>query len=127
MPYFLTANTLLQCAFGAAPCSLMVPPLPGRPDVNGMAIAAITDTAPTNIPSFGMCSSMANPQVAAATAAAQGVLTPMPCTPVLTPWSPASVTTTVGGLPAALANSRCQCSFGGSVGVAMDPNFIAEG
>ncbi|MDR2437860.1 MAG: DUF4280 domain-containing protein, partial [Planctomycetaceae bacterium] len=35
-----------------------------------------------NLATFGMCSSPANPAVAAATAAALGVLTPMPCIPV---------------------------------------------
>lgn len=127
MPFILTGSSMLQCTFGAAPCALEVLPLPGKPQVEGQTAAAITDITPVNIPGFGMCSSMANPAVASATAAAQGVLTPMPCTPVVVaPWAPPSPNLTVAGLPAALATSRCACAFGGMISAALDPNFIAE-
>ena len=56
----------------------------------GPLAATIMDYAPlVNILPFGMCSSLANPSVASATAAALGVLTPMPCIPVIpAPWVP---------------------------------------
>ena len=76
-----TATAMLQCSFGVAPSTLVVLPL-ARVLVEGKPAAAVTDMLPgVNIPPFGMCTSLANPMVAAATAAALGVLTPMPCIP----------------------------------------------
>jgi hypothetical protein len=63
-----------------------------------------------------MCSSPANPQVAAATAAALGVLTPMPCMPVLSaPWAPGSPTVLIGGYPALNQTSKLICNWGGVI------------
>ena len=77
-------------------------------------VATITDVSPgSNIAPFGMCSSMANPQVAAATAAAMGVLTPQPCTPVpLGTWRPGKPTVLVGGKPVLTGESTLTCGMG---------------
>ncbi|VFT06128.1 Uncharacterised protein [Pseudomonas aeruginosa] len=71
------AGATLQCSFGAAPTVLNVLPQ-NRTLTSGMPAANIMDHIPLlNIPTFGLCQSPANPVVAAATAAALGVLTPM--------------------------------------------------
>jgi hypothetical protein len=107
----------LACTFGMAPSSLLVT----RPNVliNSRPAATIMDMAAMmNIPPFGMCQSLANPTVAAATAAALGVLTPMPCTPVpVAPWTPMAPTTIVAGSPALAAGSTCNCAYGGVISV----------
>ncbi|WP_459853137.1 DUF4280 domain-containing protein [Citrobacter sedlakii] len=60
----------LQCSFGLAPSPLCVVPI-SRTLVNSVPMANIMDNKSfVNILPFGMCSSMANPTVAAATAAA---------------------------------------------------------
>ena len=65
------------------------------------------------LPPFGMCSSLANPAVSAATAAAGGVLTPQPCSPVLTaPWMPGSLTVQIGGKSALNNTSKLMCAYG---------------
>jgi hypothetical protein len=107
-------GALVQCSFGLAPSALEVLPT-DRVTVEGTPAANITCCAPVNIPTFGMCSSLANPEVAGATAAALGVLTPMPCVPALTPWMPGSVTTTIGGEPALVMGNTCMCVFGGVI------------
>ncbi|HLW44921.1 MAG TPA: DUF4280 domain-containing protein [Acidimicrobiales bacterium] len=108
-------GALLQCSFGMAPASLNVLPV-SRVMVTGMPAADITCTTPVNIPTFGMCMSLANPEVAAATSAALGVLTPMPCIPVIpAPWAPGAPTTMVGGKPALVAGSTCICAYGGAI------------
>ena len=110
-----TATALLQCSFGLAPSTLSVLPL-ARVMIEGKPAAAITDAVPMlNIPPFGMCTSMANPQVLAATTAALGVLTPMPCLPVTTPWVGGATTTLIGGKPALTLGATCTCAFGGSI------------
>lgn len=81
------------------------------------AMANIMDNKPfVNILPFGMCNSIANPTVAAATAAALGVLTPMPCIPAtIAPWMPGSPTIIVGNAPALTAQSQLMCAWGGLI------------
>ena len=82
-----------------------------------MPAATIMDFAPmANIAPFGMCMSIANPQVAAATAAAFGVLTPMPCIPATaSPWSPGAATVAYGKMPALDNVSMCNCTWAGVI------------
>ncbi|MBV9735739.1 MAG: DUF4280 domain-containing protein, partial [Acidisphaera sp.] len=63
----------LQCTFGMAPSNLVVLPI-NRVMCGNQPAANIMDHVPLmNIMPFGMCQSIANPMVAAATAAALGV------------------------------------------------------
>jgi hypothetical protein len=79
--------------------------------------ATIADFAPmANIPSFGMCATPSNPEVAAATSAALGVLTPQPCIPVTTsPWTPGATVVTINGQPALHAACQTMCAWGGVI------------
>lgn len=105
----------LQCSFGAAPSALVV--LPANRVMTGTPAANIMDGKPmVNILPFGVCNCPANPMVAAATAAALGVLTPMPCIPVTAaPWAPGAPTVMVGGMPALQNSSKLMCNWGGVI------------
>jgi hypothetical protein len=73
-----------------------------------------------NIMPFGMCSCPANPLVAAATAAAMGVLTPQSCIPATAaPWIPGSPTVLIGGEPALNDSCTLMCSYGGVISIQM--------
>lgn len=117
MGFAVCGGASLQCSFGAAPSVLNV--LPASKVVNSMPVANIMDNKPmVNIMPFGMCSSMMNPTVASATAAALGVLTPMPCMPVITaPWAPGSPTCMVGGQPALNNSCKCMCAYAGVISI----------
>jgi len=74
-----------------------------------------------NIMPFGNCMSPANPTVAAATAAALGVLTPMPCIPATpAPWAPGSPTVTLAFMPALNKSSMLTCVYGGVITVVVE-------
>lgn len=108
----------LMCSFGTAPSALSV--LPKNKVMAGGPVAAnIMDNVPMlNIMPFAMCTSPANPTVAAATAAALGVLTPMPCIPATAaPWAPGSPTVLLGGMPALNNSSKLMCNWGGVIQV----------
>ena len=78
----------------------------------------------SNVLPFAMCMSMANPAVAAATAAALGVLTPMPCTPVIPgPWIPGAPTTMIANMPTPTEASKLMCAYGGVIQVIMAGQF----
>lgn len=116
----VVATATTMCSFGLAPSVLNVLPI-NRVMVENRPAANIMDHQPiVNIAPFGMCTSLANPTVAAATAAALGVLTPMPCIPVTAaPWVPGAMTTLIGNQPALTASSQCMCSWGGVIALQM--------
>ncbi|NUO51812.1 MAG: DUF4280 domain-containing protein [Polyangiaceae bacterium] len=115
MPKLVLSGAVLKCSMGSAPGTLTV--LPSGFEDDEKAIATILDHKPNvNIAPFGMCQSMANPQVASATAAAQGVLTPQPCVPMTTtPWSPGATVVTINEIPALTDSSKCNCMWAGLI------------
>lgn len=122
----VNSGSMLQCSMGVAPASLVVV----VPTVTAATPpgANIMDCAPmVNIPTFGMCRSPANPTVAAATAAALGVLTPMPCVPVTTPWTPGVATVLLRGMPALDASSKCMCAYGGQISITTPDAIVDAG
>jgi hypothetical protein len=116
----VVSGAMMACTFGMAPSSLNVLPA-NKTMCGGPPAANIMDHVPmTNIPPFGMCMSMANPTVASATAAAMGVLTPMPCVPnTSAPWAPGSPTILLGNNPALNNTSKCMCAWGGVISISM--------
>lgn len=121
MPFLVVNGATLKCPMAAPPgtTSMIVTPV-HRVQAGNQPAANISDFAPmANVPSFGMCMSLKNPQVAAATSAAQGVLTPQPCMPaIVAPWSPGSSTVMLDNLPALNDTSTCQCLWGAAILVA---------
>jgi Domain of unknown function (DUF4280) len=118
MPMQVCMGAMMQCTFGLAPSSLVVLPT-NKVFTNMMPDANIMDHIPmTNIMPFGMCTSVANPTVAAATAAALGVLTPMPCIPATpAPWVPGAVSPPdlIANMPALDNVSKLMCIWGGVI------------
>ena len=121
----VVAGATIMCSFGAAPSALIVLPQ-NRTMTGGPPAANIMDHKPiVNIPTFGACTSLANPTVAAATSAALGVLTPMPCVPnTPTPWAPGSPTVMIGGMPALNDTSKCMCMWAGVISITV-PGQVA--
>jgi uncharacterized protein DUF4280 len=107
----------LRCDQGTSSATLKV--VAGRSTDNDNRAATVDDYVPmTNIGSFGMCQTQSNPQVAAATSAAQGVLTPQPCVPVVTSaWSPGAAHLTLDGVKALSSDSTCSCQWTGSISI----------
>lgn len=126
MPKLVANGAKLKCSEGLSPGSLTVAPQNGSTG-DEQPLATVMDFVPMqNIAPFGMCKTQANPQVAAATAAAQGVLTPMPCVPVIaSPWSPGSPTVTINELKALTADSKCNCTWSGSIEIT-DPGSTVD-
>lgn len=116
MPFATCMSAQCLCSMGTAPSSLTVLPI-NKTLTSSLPAATIMDHEPmVNVMPFGMCISLANPEVAAATAADLGILTPMPCVPVTTsPWVPGSPTVTIQGLPALASTSMLMCQWAGVI------------
>jgi Domain of unknown function (DUF4280) len=118
MAQHVCSGATLKCAFGMAPSTLNVLPI-NRVMTSNMPAANIMDHKPmVNVMPFGMCQTPSNPMVAAATAAALGVLTPVPCIPMtMSPWIPGVPTVMLGNMPALDNNCTLMCNWGGVIQV----------
>ena len=107
----------LACSQGSAQSSLTV--LQGLATAGDKPLATVMDFAPiVNIAPFAMCKTPSNPQVASATAAAAGVLTPVPCMPIPTgPWSPGSELSKVDDVKLLTEDSTCKCQWAGEISI----------
>ena len=115
IPVVTRATTL--CTMGLAPGNLIATSQV-MTLIGGKPAATIADTAPIlNVAPCGMCTSLANPTVASATAAALGVLTPMPCVPSPVGTWVCGCTTLVGGKPALTNDGTLMCAYGGTISV----------
>jgi hypothetical protein len=123
MPNLVCMGALMQCSFGAAPSSLSV--LPTNKVLTATPAANIMDHIPMlNILPFGVCSSLSNPTVAAATTAALGVLTPMPCIPVTAaPWVTGAPTVLLANMPVLDSQSKLLCTWGGVIQINLPGQF----
>ena len=115
MAEMIATGASAVCSFGTAPGTINATSQAACL-VEGKPAATIQDAQPANITPFGMCTSLLNPQVAAATAAAMGVLTPQPC--MLVPagtWAPMKPGVLLGGQPCLTRDSTLMCSNGGGM------------
>lgn len=105
-----------MCSFGSSPATLQVTSQTTCFE-EGKPIGTIQDVQPNvNLQPFGMCSSLANPAVASATAAALGVLTPQPCTMVPAgTWTPSNPKVMVGGIPCLTNEATLMCGLGAGI------------
>ena len=119
MAKLVVQGATLTCSMGTSPGKLSV--LPTNETYGGSSPAAtVQDMMPqVNLAPFGMCQSPINPQVASATAAASGTLTPQPCMPATSsPWTPGSTSVALLGGPAVLSDEcKCLCQWGGTIQV----------
>lgn len=117
-------TSLIKCSSGLTPTPLVV--LPDRTVMaESMLMGNIEDITPlVNIVTFGMCSTLGNPTVRKATAAADGVLTPMPCIPAThTPWDSEAQDVTVQGSPAIDQTAKLHCRWSGVIHIIEPGNF----
>jgi hypothetical protein len=116
MPLQVCMGAHMTCSFGMAPSALVVLPI-NRVTTNMVPDANIMDHVPlVNIMPFGMCTTPSNPVVASATAAALGVLTPMPCVPATpSPWLIGAPTVLLGNQPTLDNISKLMCTWGGVI------------
>ena len=116
MSQLIATGGSCMCSFGTAPGNL-ASTNNTTVLVEGKPAMVMTDVAAmVNITPFGLCTTLSNPTVAAATAAALGVLTPQPCIPVIAgAWMGGK--TLIGGKPCLNMESKCVCSYGGSISI----------
>ena len=117
MPLLVCTTATLTCSMGSTPSTFTGSC--ARVNVQGKPAATVMDHKPmANVAPFGLCRSLTNPVVAAATSAAMGTLTPQPCIPAtMTPWSPGSAKVKLTEKPALRDSDRLVCNWAGQIQV----------
>ncbi|MDP4180313.1 MAG: DUF4280 domain-containing protein [Bacillota bacterium] len=118
MSSYVVQGAKLKCSFGDNESNFQIP-MDHKISINNKPQGNIMDFKPNmNILPFGMCSSLANPTVAAATAANYGRLQKMPCIPVtVTPWFNAKMNVLLENFPAMLDCSKTTCMWCGIISI----------
>ena len=118
---YVAAGATVSCSQGDQ-TSVLTMPVSHGVYMKDKAQMNIMDHKPyANINPFGKCHTLANPAVAAATAANQGVLRPMPCTPVVTmPWMNGKEDQLIEKFPALINQSTNMCLYCGTIKVEDD-------
>jgi len=113
----LYSGATLKCTQGDSSSTYTVLPIK-KVYINDKPLAVISDMKPmVNIKPFGMCKSMANPTVAAATAANRGRLQKMPCVPnTVGMWSE-GVSHFISDEMTPCNKSKCMCAYAGEISV----------
>ena len=116
MPLQVCNGAMMTCSFGSNPSALVVLPT-NRVMTDQVPDANINDFVPmVNIMPFGLCISPGNPAFVAATAAAMGTPTPVPCMPITTsPWVPGAVNVLLGDAPTLDNISTLMCTWAGVI------------
>jgi len=119
MAYYICNGAQLKCTMGTSPNQLILIPKGKLNYLHGELMANIMDFKPmVNIQSFGQCMSLANPTVAAATAANLGVLHPMPCIPnTQSPWIPGKSDVLESKNPALINDCKLMCMWAGMISI----------
>lgn len=127
---YVCSGATMRCTMGTSQARLTVLPI-RTVYLTGKPMANISDhLTMVNLAPFGRCRSLGFPATAAATAAAHGKITPMPCmhnTPF--PWMGGKNDYIIKGDPALLKSSTCQCMWGGTISITNDgqtPTGLAD-
>lgn len=118
---YVCSGATLKCTFGDRQSKLTV--YPDRTVfLTDQPMANISDhTSLYNIAPFGKCHTTSFPPTGAATAAAHGKLTPMPCVPgTNSNWMNGKNDYIIKGDPALLKSSFCRCCYGGVITITDD-------
>lgn len=118
---YVCSGATMRCSFGDKSARLTV--YPDRTVfLTGQPMANISDhTSLYNIAPFGKCHTTRYPATGAATAAAHGRLTPMPCVPgTKSNWRNGKDDYIIKGNPALLKSSYCKCCYGGIIRIVKD-------
>jgi hypothetical protein len=127
MPDHVCNNATLKCMFGSATSMLGVLPV-NRVLTSNQPAGNIMDHIPlVNIRPFGMCNSPSNPMFIAATAAALGPPTPVPCIPITpAPWVTGSPTVLLAMLPSLNKSAILMCTWAGTITVEQEGQTTHE-
>lgn len=118
---YVCSGATMRCTFGDRKAMLTVYPdrtvfLTGQPMANISDHVSLYNIAP-----FGKCHTTSFPPTGAATAAAHGKLTPMPCIPgTHSNWMQGKDDYIIKGNPALLKSSFCRCCYGGVITITDD-------